>query len=123
MRLTVSSASFRTVQMLHAVGILVVPFLGTIAAVWFSRRYGFGALEIGILVLFYTLSILGITVGYPRHFTHKSFATKPGIRFLLGVLGSMAAQGPVTYWLSNHRRHHRFSDSEGDPHSPIWMGR
>lgn len=117
-RITVSGKSFRTVQVLHAVGIVAVPFVGTVVALWFAWTYGFGALEIGLLASFYTLSILGITVGFHRHFAHKAFAASPVVRFALGVMGSMAAQGPVTYWVSNHRRHHRFSDREGDPHSP-----
>jgi len=121
-RITVSSASFRTVQVLHAVGIVVVPLVGTVVAAGFAWRYGVGAMEFILLASLYTLSILGITVGFHRHFAHRAFAAGPVLRFVLGVLGSLAAQGPVTYWVSNHRRHHRFSDREGDPHSPHVAG-
>ena len=88
----------------------------------FARTYGFGGVELGLLVVFYLLSVLGITVGFHRHFTHRAFAAGPATRFTLGMLGSMAAQGPLTHWVSNHRRHHSFSDREGDPHSPYVNG-
>src|SRR5262252_5008619 len=121
-RITVNGATFRTVQVLHAVGIVLIPFAGTVVAVFFAQAHGFGAMEGGLLVLFYTLSILGITVGFHRHFAHRSFAAGPATRFVLGVLGSMAAQGPLIHWGSNHRRHHAFSDRDGDPHSPYVDG-
>ena len=121
-RIAISGASFRAAQVLHAVGIVVVPLIGTIVALLFARTSGVGATEMALLIAFYTLSILGITVGFHRHFSHRAFATSKGVRFCLGVLGSLAAQGPLTYWVSNHRRHHRFSDREGDPHSPHVAG-
>jgi len=121
-RIVISGASFRTTQLVHAVGIVVVPLVGTIVALVFARTEGVGAMEMALLIAFYTLSILGITVGFHRHFAHRAFATSKGVRFGLGVLGSLAAQGPVTYWVSNHRRHHRFSDRDGDPHSPHVAG-
>lgn len=121
-RLTVSSATFRTVQVLHAVGIVVIPLLGTVVACFYARTHGVGVMELSLLVTFYTLSILGITVGFHRHFAHRAFAAGPALRYTLGILGSLAAQGPVTYWVSNHRRHHRFSDQDGDPHSPHVAG-
>ena len=61
---------------------------------------------------------LGITVGYHRLFTHRSFKTTRAVRPLLAVLGSMAVEGPVIEWVSTHRKHHSFSDQDGDPHSP-----
>src|SRR5262249_40156436 len=57
-------------------------------------------------------------VGLHRHFTHRSFRTHPAVRLVLGVLGSMTAQGPLLYWVASHRRHHACSDRPGDPHSP-----
>ena len=121
-RIVISGASFRAAQLLHAVGIVVVPLIGTIVALLFAWTNGVGAIDMALLIAFYTLSILGITVGFHRHFAHRAFATSRGVRFFLGVLGSLAAQGPLTYWVSNHRRHHRFSDREGDPHSPHVAG-
>ena len=72
------------------------------------------------LIFFATLIPFGfgITVGFHRLFTHRSFKTGAVMRFVWAVLGSMALEGPVIEWVSYHRRHHRFSDAEGDPHSP-----
>ena len=66
----------------------------------------------------YTLTGLGITVGYHRLFTHRSFKTGRAVRAMLAALGSMAVEGPVIEWVATHRKHHRFSDHPGDPHSP-----
>jgi stearoyl-CoA desaturase (delta-9 desaturase) len=61
---------------------------------------------------------LGVTIGYHRLFTHRSFEAARAIRLALGITGSMAAQGPLLFWVSEHREHHQKSDSAGDPHSP-----
>ena len=71
-----------------------------------------------VLAIFYALTGLGITVGYHRLFTHRSFKTTRTVRALLAVLGSMAVEGPLIEWVATHRKHHRFSDQPGDPHSP-----
>ena len=74
--------------------------------------------DLVVLAITYTLTGLGITVGYHRLFTHRSFKTTRAVRALLAVFGSMAVEGPVIEWVSTHRKHHRFSDRPGDPHSP-----
>jgi stearoyl-CoA desaturase (delta-9 desaturase) len=74
--------------------------------------------DLAILGFTYALTGLGITVGYHRLFTHRSFKTSRAVRALLAVLGSMAVEGPVIEWVATHRKHHRFSDHAGDPHSP-----
>ena len=66
----------------------------------------------------YSLTAAGVTVGFHRLFTHRSFKTYLPIRALFAVLGSAAVEGPLIEWVSNHRMHHRFSDRPGDPHSP-----
>ena len=66
----------------------------------------------------YLLTGLGITVGFHRHLTHRSFKAKPWLHGLLAILGSAAIEGPVISWVADHRKHHAFSDEEGDPHSP-----
>ena len=71
-----------------------------------------------MLAITYTLTGLGVTVGYHRLFTHRSFKTVRAVRALLAVLGSMAVEGPVIEWVATHGTHHRFSDRTGDPHSP-----
>lgn len=71
-----------------------------------------------IMVVIYVATGLGITVGYHRLFTHRSFKTTRAVRVTLAVLGSMAVEGPVIEWVATHRKHHRFTDVPGDPHSP-----
>jgi stearoyl-CoA desaturase (delta-9 desaturase) len=74
--------------------------------------------DLAVLALTYTLSGLGVTVGFHRLFTHRSFRTSRALRALLAVLGSTAVEGPVLEWVATHRRHHQLSDRSGDPHSP-----
>jgi stearoyl-CoA desaturase (Delta-9 desaturase) len=71
-----------------------------------------------IFVVSYILSGLGITAGYHRLFTHRSFKTYPLIRGIFAVLGSTAVQGSVPDWVADHRKHHTYTDEVGDPHSP-----
>jgi stearoyl-CoA desaturase (Delta-9 desaturase) len=74
--------------------------------------------DLVIFAVLYLAFGFGITVGFHRLFTHRSFKTKPWLRFVFAVLGSAAIEGPVISWVADHRKHHRFSDKEGDPHSP-----
>jgi len=71
-----------------------------------------------VFLVLYILCGLGVTVGFHRLFTHRAFATTRWLRFTFGVLGSAAIEGPVISWVADHRKHHAFSDKEGDPHSP-----
>jgi stearoyl-CoA desaturase (delta-9 desaturase) len=71
-----------------------------------------------LVVALYVPVLAGITVGFHRMLAHKAFEAHPAVRAVLAILGSMALQGPVIYWVSNHRRHHSFADRAGDPHSP-----
>jgi stearoyl-CoA desaturase (delta-9 desaturase) len=66
----------------------------------------------------YLLTAIGITVGFHRLLTHRSFQTSKPVEYLFAVLGSMAVQGPVISWVADHRKHHAHTDEEGDPHSP-----
>jgi stearoyl-CoA desaturase (delta-9 desaturase) len=99
---------------------VIVPMLALAAAVPLAWGWGLTWLDVGIAAAFYLLTGLGITVGFHRHFTHRSFAAKRPLRVGLAVAGSMALQGDVITWVADHRRHHAFSDREGDPHSP-WL--
>ena len=74
--------------------------------------------DLVVLVVCYVPTGLGITVGFHRLFTHRAFKTGPGTRAVLAALGSAAVEGPVIEWVANHRKHHAYSDQEGDPHSP-----
>jgi stearoyl-CoA desaturase (Delta-9 desaturase) len=74
--------------------------------------------DLVVLAITYILTGFGVTVGFHRLFTHRSFKTSRTLRTLFAVLGSAAVEGPVIEWVSTHRQHHRFSDAPGDPHSP-----
>jgi stearoyl-CoA desaturase (delta-9 desaturase) len=101
---------------------VVVPFLALLAALPFAWGWGLTVVDGALAAAFYLVTLTGITVGYHRHFTHRSFkATRP-VRITLAALGSMALQGPVISWVADHRRHHAFTDKEGDPHSPWLFG-
>ncbi|MCW2778247.1 MAG: stearoyl-CoA 9-desaturase [Frankiales bacterium] len=78
--------------------------------------------DVVISTVFYAITGHGITVGFHRYFTHGSFKAGRGVRVALAVAGSMAVEGPVTRWVADHRRHHAYSDKEGDPHSPWRYG-
>ncbi|MBW0117084.1 acyl-CoA desaturase [Pseudonocardia abyssalis] len=98
------------------------PMLALIAAVPLAWGWGVGWHDLALLAGFYAVAVLGITVGFHRHFTHKAFKTKPWLRVALAISGSLAVQGNVFNWVADHRRHHAFSDKEGDPHSPWAFG-
>ena len=74
--------------------------------------------DLAILAVVYVLTGLGITVGFHRLLTHRSFKTSRGAAGILAALGSAAIEGPVISWVADHRKHHAFSDEQGDPHSP-----
>jgi stearoyl-CoA desaturase (Delta-9 desaturase) len=101
---------------------VVVPFIALAAVIPAVWGWGLSWLDVGLAVGFYFVTLLGVTVGYHRHFTHGSFRAKRPLRLALAVAGSMAVQGPVVQWVADHRRHHAFSDREGDPHSPWRYG-
>ncbi|GAA3220680.1 acyl-CoA desaturase [Pseudonocardia petroleophila] len=98
------------------------PMLALVAAVPLAWGWGVGWHDLALLAGFYTLAVLGITVGFHRHFTHKAFKARPWLRVALAISGSLAVQGNVFNWVADHRRHHAFSDKEGDPHSPWAFG-
>src|SRR5205814_1094419 len=82
-----------------------------------SWGWGVGWVDLALAAGFYTLTCLGVTVGFHRYFTHGAFKAKRGLRIVLAIAGSMAVQGPIMHWVADHRRHHAFSDRDGDPHS------
>ncbi|WP_443064115.1 acyl-CoA desaturase [Streptomyces sp. NBC_00566] len=106
------------------IGVFVaVPFLALLAAVPLAWRNGLSPTDLGLAAAFYLVSGLGITVGFHRHFTHGSFKARRPLRVALAVAGSLAVQGPLLTWVADHRKHHRYSDRDGDPHSPWRYGR
>ncbi len=119
---TLANSHAKRLQRSLAFAVVVVPFLGTAAAGVLAWKNGVGATEMGLLAAMYLVSVVGVSVGYHRHFAHRSFKAGPRTRVLLAILGSMAAQGPVLFWVAVHRRHHAYSDRPGDPHSPNLRG-
>jgi stearoyl-CoA desaturase (Delta-9 desaturase) len=106
---------------LQRVALLVLtigPFAGFVAAVAILWGRGIGVVDLALLAVFYVLSGLGVTVGYHRLLTHRSFRAPRPVRALFAVAGSLAIEGSVISWVAAHRRHHAFADVEGDPHSP-----
>lgn len=102
--------------------VITVPFLGVIAAAFFLMGWGFHWTDLGLLLGMYFVTTLGITVGFHRLFVHRSFETYAWVKFLLAMCGSMAVQGSLFSWVGRHRRHHQFSDTPDDPHSPQHEG-
>lgn len=103
-----------------AYAMVLTPPLGLLAAIVLSWGHGVGAIDLALLVGMYVATVIGVEVGMHRHFSHRAFQAHPAVRAALGIFGSMAAQGPVLFWVSTHRRHHAFSDRPGDPHSPYY---
>ena len=100
------------------VAIVAIPFALVLWAGWLAWGGLLHWQDLVVLAITYVLTGAGITVGYHRLFTHRSFKTTPVVRGVLAALGSAAVEGSVVEWVATHRKHHRFSDEEGDPHSP-----
>jgi stearoyl-CoA desaturase (delta-9 desaturase) len=106
-----------------ALGLFIgIPFAALVAAVPVAWGWGLGWRDVAIAVVMYAVTGHGVTVGYHRHFTHGSFRANRGLKIALAVAGSMAIEGSILQWVADHRRHHAFSDREGDPHSPWRYG-
>ncbi|MFF1872767.1 acyl-CoA desaturase [Kitasatospora herbaricolor] len=99
-----------------------VPFLALLAAVPVAWGWGVGWLDLAIATVMYFVACHGITIGFHRYFTHGAFKANRALRLTLAVAGSLAIEGPLVRWVADHRKHHRFSDKEGDPHSPWRYG-
>ena len=113
------SARAKRVVALVTVGI---PALGFGIGVYLIAAGRATVLDYVLFGVFYAIQMFGITIGFHRYVAHKSFKTS---RFFEGVLlisGSMALEGPLLFWVSTHRRHHRYADEQGDPHSPNLSG-
>ncbi|HEV7471347.1 MAG TPA: acyl-CoA desaturase [Pseudonocardia sp.] len=104
------------------IAFMAIPPLALAAAVPLTWGWGLDWVDVGLFVGFYVVSGLGVTVGLHRYFTHGSFKASRPLRIALAVAGSMSLQGSVVSWVADHRRHHAFSDKEGDPHSPWLFG-
>ncbi|HEY3737889.1 MAG TPA: acyl-CoA desaturase [Jatrophihabitans sp.] len=97
---------------------MIVPALAVLAAIPMVWGWGISWLDVVLFFVFYIPTGLGITVGYHRFFTHGSFKASRPLELALLMMGEFAIEGPMLRWVADHRRHHAFSDREGDPHSP-----
>ena len=97
---------------------VVLPLAATIAAIALLWNSLVSTSDIAIAACMYLLTAIGITVGFHRLLTHRSFQTSKPVEYLFAILGSMAVQGPVISWVADHRKHHAHTDEDGDPHSP-----
>ncbi|MCX4765912.1 acyl-CoA desaturase [Streptomyces sp. NBC_01275] len=102
--------------------LVVLPLVVLAAAVPFAWGWGVHGRDMVLAIGMYAISIMGISAGYHRHFTHLSFKARRPLRIALGIAGGLAMEGPVTMWVAEHRRHHQYSDRDGDPHSPWKYG-
>ncbi len=98
--------------------VTAVPFIGLGLVVWQTWAEALRWSDFVVFAIMYTATGLGVTVGFHRLLTHRSFKTTPWLRATFAALGSVAIEGPVISWVADHRKHHAFSDQEGDPHSP-----
>ena len=106
-----------------AIGVFVViPLLAVILAIPVAWGGWLSWVDVVLVFVMWTITALGITVGYHRYFTHGSFKANRTVKIVLAVMGSMALEGSLDQWVADHRKHHKFSDDIGDPHSPWRFG-
>jgi stearoyl-CoA desaturase (Delta-9 desaturase) len=119
--MTRSARGAHTEQVILAL-LIIVPFLALLASVPVAWGWGLSWRDLAIAVAMYAVTGHGITVGFHRYFTHGAFKAKRALRVGLAIAGSLAIEGPVIRWVADHRRHHAYSDRDGDPHSPWRYG-
>src|SRR6201982_3483717 len=111
----------RTHKIANLIGV-PLPLIGLVLAIVLLWNQAIGPLELGLLIGLYFVTALGVTLGYHRMFTHRAFESSRAFRAIVAVLGSMAVEGSVITWVADHRKHHAFTDQDGDPHSPHLSG-
>jgi stearoyl-CoA desaturase (delta-9 desaturase) len=114
---TVRARTSRISQVVTLVAV-VVPPLGIVVAAGALWDVAFHPGDVAIMAGMYFVCAFGTTIGFHRYFTHKSFEAGSIVKAVLAILGCMTMQGPLTQWVTDHRKHHALSDREGDPHSP-----
>lgn len=122
LKVTISSDHLRNIKRSFVLAINLISFSGCVIAAIQVFHGNVGFLEVGLFLLMYFLTGIGITVGYHRYFTHKAFETSSWLSIILAILGSMAAHAPIISWVATHRCHHQYSDIPEDPHSPHLHG-
>jgi stearoyl-CoA desaturase (delta-9 desaturase) len=97
---------------------VVLPFVGVLAAIVLLWNRAVDGIDLGIMAAMYLITAVGVTVGFHRLLTHRSFQTFPWLERVFAVMGSLSVQGSVMDWVADHRKHHAHTDRDGDPHSP-----
>ncbi|MCP9963022.1 acyl-CoA desaturase [Streptomyces somaliensis] len=111
------------IKRFSALTTMTLPLAGAVAAAHLLWTGRYTATDLWLFGVMYFVHMFGVTVGFHRYLAHKAFRTSAAFEAVLMVTGSMGAQGPLMFWVTTHRRHHRFSDRQGDPHSPNLHGR
>ncbi len=104
------------------VATVFAPLLAGLVAIYLLWNKQVFLADMVVLFVMYIITVSGVTLGFHRLFTHKSFKTKTWFRFCLGAAGTMSSQGPIMYWVADHRFHHTHSDTPEDLHSPHKYG-
>ena len=108
-----------TIKKIVMLVVVVLPFLATLFAIWLLWQRAVNWTDIVLLIAFNVFAGLGVTVGYHRMLTHRSFQPNPVVKFIFLAFGSMAVEGAALEWAAIHIKHHAHSDRDGDPHSPV----
>ena len=108
-----------TIKKIVMLVVVVLPFLATLFAIELLWQLAVNWTDIALLISFIVMAGLGVTIGYHRMLTHRSFQPNPVVKFIFLAFGSMAVEGPALEWAATHIKHHAHSDREGDPHSPV----
>ena len=95
----------------------IIPIMGIFGTLWYAVNNGVVWQEPVLLVFFWIITGLGITVGYHRLFSHRSFKAHTILEWLLAISGAAALENSALKWCSDHRRHHKQLDTDKDPYS------
>jgi stearoyl-CoA desaturase (Delta-9 desaturase) len=112
----------RALRLAAAFVFVIGPAAGCVVMLLRWRDCAPSQTDVAVICGFYAFTMLGLTAGFHRLFSHRSFRAHPVVQVVLGIAGSMAAQGPIVRWVAQHRRHHAVADRPGDPHSPAASG-
>jgi stearoyl-CoA desaturase (delta-9 desaturase) len=108
-----------TIRKIVMLVVVVLPFLATLLAIELLWQRAVNWTDLALLIAFNVIGGLGVTVGFHRMLTHRSFQPHPIVKFIFLVFGSMAVEGPALQWAAIHIKHHAHADRDGDPHSPV----
>ena len=111
----------RAHQLLNLTGV-IAPFVGVLVAIVLLWDQWVDWTSLAVMAFMYIVTVQGVTLGFHRLLTHRSFQTYKAVEYTIATIGSMAVQGPVMNWVADHRKHHAHTDQEGDPHSPHGHG-